>query len=165
MQTASTLTRPGERRSVALATGAPTGASAMLAYSGALPLVIASVVAWVRPDLAEPVFAAMTFYGGVLLIFFGGVRWGVAVMREGGAGFGHLVGAIVPALLALPVITAPTPVLSLGALAIILPLLLLSDLRATQAGSGAPGWYLGVRVPLTMMMEAAILIGLGAALL
>ena len=147
------------------AQGAPTGASALLAYSGALPLIVAAVIAWVRPDLAEPALLTMVFYGSILLVFFGGVRWGVAVMREGGASFGHLVGAIIPALLALPVIAAPSPALSLGALALVLPLLLLSDLRATRAGSGAPAWYLGVRVPLTLMMETSVLIGLAAALL
>ena len=164
MQAAATLQR-GEARARPTERGAPTGASAMLAYSGALPLILAALVAWLRPDLAEPALLTMAFYGGTLLVFFGGVRWGVAVMREGGASFGHLLGAIMPTVLALPVVASPSVALSLGALAIILPLLLLSDLRATRAGSGAPSWYLGVRVPLTISMEAAVLVGLAAALL
>ena len=144
--------------------GAPTGASAMLAYPGALPLILAALIAWVRPDLKPTALSVMVFYGATLLVFFGGVRWGIAVMREDGASFGHLLAAIVPALLALPVIAAPSPGASLAALAVILPLLLLSDLRATRVGSGAPDWYLGVRVPLTISMEIAVLAGLAAAI-
>ena len=145
--------------------GAPTGASAMLAYSGALPLILGAVLAWARPDLAAAALRFMALYGGVLLVFFGGVRWGIAVMRERGAGFSHLLGAVVPAALGLPIILTDRTTLALGALAVILPLLLLSDLRETRVGSGAPAWYLGVRVPLTISMEAAVLAGLAAALL
>ena len=167
MQAAGVVRRSGEmgRREPTRRQGAPTGASAMLAYSGARPLILGAVLAWARPDLVPAVLRLMAVYGGVLLVFFGGVRWGIAVMREDGAGFGHLLGAVLPAALGLPVMLSPAPAASLGALAVVLPLLLLSDLRATRVGSGAPAWYLGVRVPLTVSMEAAVLIGLAAALL
>ena len=141
-----------------------TQAAAALAYAGALPLISGAVVAWARPDLAGPLLRFMTIYGGVLLVFFGGVRWGIAVMRRGGPGFGHLLGAVLPALLGLPVILTDNVPTGLGALVVLLPLLLVSDLRATRAGSGAPAWYLGVRVPLTVMMEAALIAGLVLAL-
>ena len=144
--------------------GRLTQAPAALAYAGALPLIAAALVAWTRPDLAAAALRLMTLYGGVLLVFFGGVRWGIAVMRRDGPGFGHLIAAAVPAALGLPVLLTDRADVGLGALVVLLPLLLVDDLRSTRAGSGAPGWYLGVRVPLTVMMEAALAAGLLAAL-
>lgn len=139
-------------------------AAAALAYAGALPLIAAAILAFTRDDLAGAALRFMVLYGGVLIVFFGGVRWGIAVMRAGGPGFSHLIGAVIPALLGLPVILAENTTLALGALLVLLPVLLLDDLRATKAGSGAPGWYLGVRVPLTVMMELALAAGLTASL-
>lgn len=138
-----------------------TASAAAIAYAGALPLVIGAVLAWARPeDLAQAVLGAMAAYGAALLAFFGGVRWGVAVMGRSGPHFAPLIGAVIP--LALGVGSAALP--GLGAkfalLVVVLPLLLLDDLRATRRGSGAPAWYLGVRIPLTILMEAALLAGL-----
>ncbi len=134
-----------------------TQAAAALAYAGSLPLVISAILIWARPDdLAPNLVPLVIMYGGLLLAFFGGIRWGIAVISDAGPTFTNLVGGIVPLVVAFPVFLLNGTVLPLAILALALPLLLMDDLRATRRGSGAPDWYLGVRLPLTIMLELAI---------
>ena len=42
----------------------------------------------------------------------------------------------------------------------VVALLLIDDLQATRRGSGAPAWYLSVRLPLTVLIEVAYLTAL-----
>lgn len=132
-------------------------AAAFLAYAGALPLIIAAVLIWLRADLASGAIRFMLLYGTVLIPFFGGVRWGVAVMRSDGPNFNGLLGAVAPLVIALPLIIFPNQTLQFAIIIIALPLLLWDDLRATRRGCGAPDWYLGVRTPLTVMMTLSFI--------
>jgi len=135
-----------------------TGAAAALAYAGALPLIFIAVIIWARPpgeDILLRQLAAL--YGGLLLAFFGGVRWGIAAMRRQGPDFRSLAGAVAPLLLAIPVFLMSIAPLRIALIAVALPVLLIDDLMATKKGSGAPGWYLAVRIPLTVMLELALL--------
>lgn len=135
--------------------GLPQSA-AVLAYAGALPLIIAALLVWLRPaDLGAGATVFMLTYGGALIAFFGGVRWGVAVMRPGGPSFASLLGGVVPLLIALPVFFLDDVRARFLIIIAALPLLLWDDLRATRRGSGAPDWYLGVRTPLTVLMVAS----------
>ncbi|MGE0408805.1 MAG: DUF3429 domain-containing protein [Amphiplicatus sp.] len=144
--------------------GIPQSA-AMLAYAGALPLIVWALLILVRPE-SYGVFAKefMIVYGGVLIAFFGGVRWGVAVMRPEGPGFRNLLGGVIPVIVAMPIFFMGDDRLKLIMIAIALPILLVDDLRATRRGSGAPDWYLGVRAPLTVLMEISFLVALAATL-
>jgi len=138
--------------------GLPQSA-AVLAYAGALPLIIAALLIVLRPaDLGQSARAFMLIYGGVLIAFFGGVRWGVAVMGPKGPSFAGLLGGVVPLLLAMPVFYLGDDRLRFLLILVALPILLADDLRATRRGSGAPDWYLGVRTPLTILMEISFLI-------
>ncbi len=128
-------------------------AAAVLAYAGALPLIIAALLVLLRPgDLGSGAVNFMLIYGGVLIAFFGGVRWGVAVMRPGGPRFTSLLGGAVPIAIAMPIFFIHDIRLSFLIILFALPILLWDDLRATRRGSGAPDWYLGVRTPLTLLM-------------
>jgi hypothetical protein len=143
--------------------GIPQSAAA-LAYAGALPLIVAAILLNVKPEsfgAASRDF--MIAYGAALIAFFGGVRWGVAVMKPAGPGFRSLLGAVVPLLAALPIFLPGEPRMKIALIALALPVLLVDDLRATRRGSGAPEWYLGVRAPLTILMEASFLAALAAA--
>jgi hypothetical protein len=138
-----------------------TSAAAAVAYAGALPLLIGAILAWARPDdLGPRIVELMALYGITLLAFFGGVRWGVAVMARQGPTFRQLAGSVVPLVLGFGLLLVDDLLARLVTLAVVMPLLLWDDLRATRRGSGAPGWYLSVRLPLTAMMELSILAAL-----
>lgn len=138
--------------------GLPQSA-AVLAYAGSLPLIIAALLIVVRSDAyGAAARDFMIIYGGVLIVFFGGVRWGVAVMKPEGPTFKSLLGAVAPFVAALPVFFPGDALLKILFIIAALPVLLIDDLRATRRGSGAPQWYLGVRAPLTILMEAAFII-------
>ena len=137
--------------------GLPQSA-AFLAYAGSLPTIIAALFVWLRPeDLGIGAQSFLLLYGGGLIAFFGGVRWGIAVMRPEGPTFLNLLGGIWPLLVAMPILVMDDARLRFLLIIITLPLLLWDDLRATRAGSGAPNWYLGVRLPLTIIMEIAFI--------
>lgn len=139
-------------------TGLPQSA-AVLAYAGALPPIIAALLIWLRPaDLGAGATNLMLIYGGALIVFFGGVRWGVAVMRPDGPSFFSLLGGVIPLLMAFPVFLLEDAFTRFLIVIVALPVLLWDDLRATRRGSGAPDWYLGVRTPLTILMTVSFLL-------
>lgn len=141
-----------------------TSAAAAVAYAGALPLIGAAIFGWARPEEAPRVLELMALYGITLLSFFGGVRWGVAVMGRGGPTYRQLLGAVIPMLIAMGAFFLRDVTQQLILLVVVIPILLVDDLQATRRGSGAPAWYLGVRGPLTVMMEASLVAGLWLAL-
>lgn len=144
--------------------GLPQSA-AVLTYAGALPLIIAALLIVVSPDVyGAAARGFMTVYGGALIVFFGGVRWGVAVMKPSGPTFMSLVGGALPLIAAMPIFVPGDVRVKFAFILIALPVLLLDDLRATRRGSGAPDWYLGVRAPLTILMEFSYLVALAATL-
>ena len=134
-----------------------------LAYLGAAPLVLAALGLVADPagfGASAPRF--MTIYGAALLVFFGGVRWGVAVMKPSGPSARALIGAAAPVALVMPLmLDGPERVKMLAVMVMVL-VLLLDDLAATRRGDGPPAWHLGVRVPLTVLIEVAFLVALAA---
>jgi len=133
--------------------------AAVLAYAGALPIIIAALLVWLRPaDFGASASSFMLVCGGALIAFFGGVRWGIAVMRPQGPSFASLLGGVIPFMIALPIFFLDDMRVRFLIILIALPLLLWDDLRATRRGSGAPDWYLGVRTPLTILLSASFLI-------
>ncbi len=138
--------------------GLPQSA-ALMTYAGSLPPIIATIFIWLRPeDFGSDAKDFLLLYGGALITFFGGVRWGVAVMRPDGPTFMNLLGGIWPLLLAMPIFFLEDNRIRFLIIIATLPLLLWDDLRETRAGSGAPQWYLGVRMPLTIIMETAFVL-------
>ena len=158
------LRRFGRRNDVKRAkfsAGPNTGAAQLLAYLASAPLIAAALVIVADGVRAELAAYFMSLYGAALIVFFGGVRWGVAVMKEGGPTLRALFGAAFPLLAALPLF-APVGRLTWKFAAImgVMALLLIDDLNATRRGSGAPHWYLGVRLPLTVLIELVFLIAI-----
>ena len=140
---------------------ATPGAASFLAYLGAAPLLAAALLM-----IADPMNAAaesfLILYGAALIIFFGGVRWGVAVMKPNGPTPRALLGAGLPMMFALPLFAAGEATLKMIAIMAFMIVLLIDDLNATRRGDGAPAWYLGVRIPLTVLIEVAFLVALAA---
>jgi len=138
-----------------------TGAASFLAYLGAAPLLAAALALVGNPtNIAAGNF--ITLYGAALLVFFGGVRWGVAVMKPAGPTMRALLGAALPMLAALPLFAPGDTQTKMLAIMALMILLLFDDLQATRRGDGAPAWYLGVRIPLTVLIEVAFLVALAA---
>lgn len=137
-----------------------TGAASFLAYLGAAPLLAAALVMIANPYEAAAAEAFLVLYDAALLIFFGGVRWGVAVMKPAGPTTRALLGAALPMLAALPLFAAGDAHVKMIAIMGLMFILLVDDLKATRRGDGAPQWYLGVRIPLTVLIEVAYLVAL-----
>ena len=78
-------------------------------------------------------------------------------MKPGGPTMRALFGGALPLALAIPVFLPWPPAFKLVYIMVVLALLLVDDLGATRRGDGAPAWYLGVRAPLTVLMEVAYL--------
>ncbi|GEM_PF-540556 len=139
-----------------------TGAAQLLAYLAAAPLIAASLVIVSGEGQAAEIAAhAMAVYGAALIVFFGGVRWGVAVMREGGPTMRALLGAALPLIAAMPLfMPIGQPLWKFPAIMAVIALLMVDDMNATRRGSGAPAWYLAVRLPLTVLIELAFVIAI-----
>lgn len=141
-----------------------TGAASFLAYLGAAPLLAGALVMIVDPVNSAGAQGFLVLYGAALLIFFGGVRWGVAVMKPNGPTARALVGACLPMIAALPLFAPGAAQAKMIVIMALIIILLFDDLRATRRGDGAPGWYLGVRVPLTVLIEVAFLVAIAAGM-
>ncbi|MHA7871566.1 MAG: DUF3429 domain-containing protein [Hyphococcus sp.] len=136
-----------------------TGVAQLLAYLAGAPLIAAALyIVGAGPRVAAVQF--MGIYGAALIVFFGGVRWGVAVMRPEGPTFRNLLGAGLPLVAALPLFLLWAAEWKFLAIMALTGVLLIDDLNATRRGSGAPGWYLSVRLPLTVLIELAFLVAL-----
>jgi Protein of unknown function (DUF3429) len=138
-----------------------TSAAQWLAYMAAAPLMIAALVIVADENMAMACAYFMSLYGAALLVFFGGVRWGVAIMRPEGPTMRALLGASLPMLAALPLFAPSAQILwKFPVIMALTALLLVDDLYATRRGSGAPAWYLSIRLPLTVLIEMAFLVAL-----
>ena len=140
--------------------GNASAAAVSLAYLAAAPLVIAAVLVASKTNDSALLLTFMGIYGAALIVFFGGVRWGVAVMAGNGPSFRSLIGAVLPLVVALPLFALQNPIVQFPAIMTIVGVVLVDDLIATRRGSGAPAWYLGVRLPLTALIEVSFLVAL-----
>jgi len=141
-----------------------TGAAGFLAYLGAAPLLAGALVMIGNPLNSAAAQDFLVLYGAALLIFFGGVRWGVAVMKPNGPTTRALLGAGLPMIAALPLFAPGDAQAKMIVIMALIIILLFDDLQATRRGDGAPQWYLGVRVPLTVLIEVAFLVAIAAGM-
>ena len=51
----------------------------VLSFSGALPFILAALLAWAGPPSSGTALTSLTVYGGVILSFLGGSHWGHAM--------------------------------------------------------------------------------------
>ncbi|MFP3944116.1 MAG: DUF3429 domain-containing protein [Alphaproteobacteria bacterium] len=140
--------------------------AAALGYAGAIPFIVASLLSWFPdPLVSEAAIVMLIGFSVVILSFMGGVRWGIATSLESGPTFPQLTIAIVPAAVSWIAMILGSDMVGLGenaaAVQLVLMivafiLLLLSDLQITRAGE-APDWYPGLRIPLTLLVEASLI--------
>lgn len=164
-------------------------AAAAFAYAGALPFVVTAFLCWYPADsfeagaLARTSIETMLGFSVVILSFMGGVRWGIAAGAVGGPRFSHLVESIVPPAVAwLAMVLASDWMYShaewlnqfapnllenwrhVAQLVMMIAafwILLMSDRRLKTE---LPDWYLGWRVPWTVLVELSLIAGLARAI-
>jgi hypothetical protein len=145
----------------ASATRVPISA-AVLGGLGAVPFI---GLAGVTPFLAGPprllIDHALVAYGATILSFLGGVHWGLAIgapVRVGQDRLpARLIVSVIPSLAAWAALLFAEAT-GLLILAASIAAMLWVDLRATRSGD-APPWYPKLRIPLTSMVVASLLLG------
>ena len=104
---------------------------------------------------------ALLAYGAIILSFLGGIQWGLAIARPGGASpdtlGGRLIVSITPSLAAWGALLVPERA-GLILLALSIAAMLWVDLRATRLGQ-APAWYPRLRIPLSCAVIATLVLG------
>jgi hypothetical protein len=128
------------------------GAVPFIALAGTLPLLGGSERSFVA--------YALLAYGAVILSFLGGIHWGLAISSGGKANAGlaaRLTLSVAPSLAGWVALLVAGPA-GLLILAVAIAAMLLVDLRATRLGE-APAWYPKLRIPLSCVVMAALLVG------
>ncbi|MDJ0945003.1 MAG: DUF3429 domain-containing protein [Kiloniellales bacterium] len=134
-------------------------AAVWLGALGLIPFLAGALAPWLLPPQRLPqADLALIGYGAVILSFLGGVHWGLAAPegRPGQLGF-----SVLPSLvgwLALLVATFDALGPALWLLAAAFATLLPGDLLAAGRGL-APGWYPRLRLPLTLVVVACLIVG------
>lgn len=135
--------------------------AAWLGGSGALPFI---ALAGAMPvlDGANRLFAAhaLLAYGATILSFLGGIHWGMAIssaLADTTKLAARLTLSVVPSLVGWIALLVGGKA-GLVLLAIAVAAMLLVDLRASRLGE-APAWYPRLRIPLSCVVVASLLIG------
>ena len=139
--------------------------AAWLGGLGALPFIgLAGAAPFLDSALRTFVVHALVAYGAVILSFLGGVHWGLAIAARGNADQQELrtrlIVSVIPSLAAWVALLLPEKT-GMLILAGDIAAMLWVDLRATRAGH-APPWYPKIRIPLTCVVIAALLLGASA---
>ncbi|MEP9400245.1 DUF3429 domain-containing protein [Sphingomonas sp. VNH70] len=149
-----------------VATTRPPASALLLGYAGLLPPMIAVVWRLVDPAGGAMLLALSLLYCALILSFLGGMWWGVAVARVGGAALGLWLGiAVLPSLIALAAgavlfasVVSAAAIVAAGLLGS-----LLVDMALVRAGH-VPVWWMKLRVPLSVGLAVLTLVaGLLAA--
>jgi hypothetical protein len=134
-------------------------AARQLGLAGLIPFVALAALAHLAPGSGARDWLAG--YGGAILAFMGGCRWGLAAAGLGqGPALKPLAVSVAPALWAWIALRAPAP-FDLELLAVGLLALYVADLRLTAQG-GAPSWWPALRLPLTLGATLSVLAGAAA---
>lgn len=139
-----------------------------LGLAGLLPQWALLLALLIGPEEWRPVLLALGWaYGALIFSFLGGLWWGIAAARHGrGKAVPHWLWcvAVVPSLLALltflpQALTGEWSGTMLVTLGIFILVSLLIDRQMPR--HGAPPWWMGLRVPLSLGLGAAtVLLGL-----
>ncbi|MGP1397451.1 MAG: DUF3429 domain-containing protein [Inquilinaceae bacterium] len=163
-------------------------AAALLGFAGLIPFYATGIGVWLVEDLrwAGWLFFMQIAYGACIASFMGAVHWGLAManlgweaqrtpqpqrLNDGGDGSPRPLAptrqmgfSVVPALMAWGALVwgslvpgAHLPTLLL--LMVTFVVALAADRRAVRYAL-APLWYLDLRIPLTMLVEVALLLSL-----
>ena len=130
-----------------------------LGAAGLLPFVALAGLAVARSRALEPLAAvepaaALIGYGAVILSFLGGIRWGVALGRDGAPGRDYIL-SVLPSLAAWGCLALPRTY-GLAALGLLILALGLLDQDMPRRGL-APAWFGRLRIALSVVAGASLL--------
>ena len=126
-------------------------AARLLGLAGLIPTLAMVAALLLLPDWRDGVAKAGLAYGAVIASFVGGAWWGLAARTETVAPR-LLALSVLPSLTAWPALLVP-PATGLLVLALVFAALLPTDRRLVADGV-APGWWMALRVPLSLGMAA-----------
>ena len=136
-----------------------------LGFAGLIPFYACAIVLWVTSSgpVVNEAWLALLTYAAVIASFMGAVHWGLALhgLDTGGVTppvLRQLGFSVVPAVIAWLALLIPPPWV-LVVLMALFPLIYLQDRRAAARGL-APDWYLDLRLPLTVLVEIALIAAL-----
>lgn len=132
--------------------------AAVLTAAGALPFMFLAAAPWFDFNpFGRPPNDVLALYALTILSFMGAVHWGLAMSRPRTDETSSYVASVVPALAGwFTLAFLPQPV-ALRVIAAAFVILLLYDVRASRLGI-APAWYPRLRVPVTIVVAAALTI-------
>ncbi len=129
------------------------GAAPFIGLAGAIPFLTGAP----RMIVAH----ALVAYGATILSFLGGVHWGLAIGSHGGRNSGKLSArltlSVIPSMAGWGALLVPERP-GLFVLALAIAAMLWVDVRAARAGQ-APPWYPKLRIPLTCVVVATLILG------
>ena len=130
--------------------------------AGVLPFIASVLLLFAADDLRAEAMRSLLGYGAVILSFLGGVRWGLAIAEsspfENSFRNRQLVISVLPSIVAWMALLLPVPV-SLWLLAASFLSLLWLDRRAGREGL-MPGWYVRLRLPLSIAVVCSLILGI-----
>ena len=123
---------------------------------GLVPFLAPPLVGLMAPNLSGLAATGLALYGGLILSFLGGARWGIAVAEDRPRG-AIITLAMIPTLVGLVLLLLPPSAQSvkLAGLAVALAVHLAWDLRS----SGLPPWYPSLRTLLTVGAVGGLVAG------
>lgn len=137
----------------------PARLATALGIAGLIPFAAGAALALVADDAAAA-RAALLAYGAVILSFLGAVHWGLALasgLADTRRAMHRFAISVLPSLLGWAALLLPQAsgfALATAAFALLLAAETLGPLRA-----GLPGWYLRLRIGLTLGALVALAIG------
>jgi hypothetical protein len=140
-----------------------------LGAAGLLPLVAVVAVVLAGPDPALRAAALLIghAYAALILSFLGGLWWGLAAASAGKAPNWLWGAAVVPSLVAFaPFVLGALGLMGVAAGLAVTGVGLLAALlvdRAVAARGLAPGWWMGLRVPLSLGLGGLSLVAAALA--
>lgn len=136
----------------------------VLVFAGFIPF--AALAFWlygIAPDhpWRQGTIVLLTAYGAVVLSFLGGIRWGLALRGREGDGTADLTLGVVPPLVGWIAIVVPAP-LNFVLLAVAFAAQGAWD-SLTLASDDAPDWFRRIRIQMTVLVVAALVVAFVAA--
>jgi len=133
-------------------------------YAGLLPFILTLAAFYLGPQTTRAFFLeAFLVYSAVILSFIGAVHWGFIFKADSVENAPRLLSlAVVPALVGWVALLCP-PLLALIIFAFAFPVLFVHE-RFSELAELLPGWYMMLRVQLSLLVTIMQFVAIGGLL-